>query len=138
VGDIIRIHRANVGLYKNFKTFMCNIDFGTSWALFKCADPNKLSLENGEEKKRKEGVNIRNFMQNEDSKEAEHSNDQEMVNDDLPDVHPYSTSKPEFTLNGQDKARVADLRDWSLSHFQSDVIFDSALYVPLSKVKEKL
>lgn len=77
-------------------------------------------------------------MQNEDSKEVEHSNDQEMVNDDLPDVHPYSTSKPEFTLNGQDKAKVADLRDWSLSHFQSDVIFDSALYVPLSKVKEKL
>ena len=34
VGDIIRVHRANIGQYKGFKTFYANIDFGTSWALF--------------------------------------------------------------------------------------------------------
>jgi hypothetical protein len=37
IGDIIRIHRANIGQYRNHKTFMCNVDYGTTWAIFKGA-----------------------------------------------------------------------------------------------------
>ena len=47
VGDIIRIHRANIGQYRNFKTFMVNMDFGSSWALFRGASPERLlGIEN--------------------------------------------------------------------------------------------
>lgn len=34
VGDIIRIHRASVGMYKGQKQFTANIFFNSSWALF--------------------------------------------------------------------------------------------------------
>ena len=34
VGDIIRIHRANIGTYKNYKTFSVNLAYGSSWVIF--------------------------------------------------------------------------------------------------------
>ena len=34
IGDIIRVHRANVGEYKDTKQFTANIFFNSSWALF--------------------------------------------------------------------------------------------------------
>ena len=34
VGDIIRIHRANIGIYKHYKTFSVNLAFGSSWCIF--------------------------------------------------------------------------------------------------------
>jgi hypothetical protein len=34
VGDIIRIHRASVGKYKDQKQFTANIFFNSSWAIF--------------------------------------------------------------------------------------------------------
>ena len=34
IGDIIRIHRASVGQYKNVKQFTANIFFNSSWAIF--------------------------------------------------------------------------------------------------------
>ena len=41
VGDIIRIHRANIGQYRNIKTFMVNMDFGSSWAVFRGIEPER-------------------------------------------------------------------------------------------------
>ena len=41
VGDIIRIHRANIGQYRNSKTFMVNMDFGSSWAVFRGTEPER-------------------------------------------------------------------------------------------------
>lgn len=34
VGEIIRIHRCNIGSYKNNKTFLVNLGYGSSWVLF--------------------------------------------------------------------------------------------------------
>lgn len=34
VGDIIRVHRAGVGMYKNVKQFTSNVFFNSSWAIF--------------------------------------------------------------------------------------------------------
>ena len=34
VGDIIRVHRSSVGLYKGQKQFTANIFFNSSWAIF--------------------------------------------------------------------------------------------------------
>ncbi len=37
IGDIIRIHRCNVGTFKDRKTFTSIISYGSSWALFEGA-----------------------------------------------------------------------------------------------------
>ena len=42
VGEVVRIHRANVGQYKNHKTFLVNIEYGSSWAIFKGASENEV------------------------------------------------------------------------------------------------
>jgi hypothetical protein len=34
VGEIIRIHRASIGSYKNNKSFYVNISYGSSWIIF--------------------------------------------------------------------------------------------------------
>jgi len=44
VGDIIRVHRATAGMYKNTKQFTANIFFNSSWALF-----SPLTIKDNEE-----------------------------------------------------------------------------------------
>ena len=45
VGDIIRIHRANIGQYRNYKTFYANIDFGSSWAIFNGPESAEIEID---------------------------------------------------------------------------------------------
>ena len=40
VGEIIRIHRCTIGTYNNQKTFLINMKYGSSWAIFEGL-PNK-------------------------------------------------------------------------------------------------
>ena len=40
VGEIIRIHRCTIGNYNNQKTFLINMKYGSSWAIFEGL-PNK-------------------------------------------------------------------------------------------------
>ena len=47
VGDIIRIHRANIGSYKNYKTFSVNLAFGSSWVIFSGFPSTKKTVEDG-------------------------------------------------------------------------------------------
>ena len=70
VGDIIRIHRANIGQYKSYKTFCANIDFGSSWALFKSQDD---PLDSCLAENQASFANIKKFMENdlEEEKEAD-------------------------------------------------------------------
>lgn len=34
IGEIIRVHRCNIGSYKNVRTFLVNMGFGSSWVIF--------------------------------------------------------------------------------------------------------
>lgn len=57
VGDIIRVHRANVGIFKGVKQFSSNIFFNSSWALFSpysFKDRSKDDQTNAEENKTEE------------------------------------------------------------------------------------
>lgn len=47
VGDIIRIHRANVRTYNNAKQFNVNVYFKGSWDLYSCEDQNALGVASG-------------------------------------------------------------------------------------------
>ena len=54
VGDIIRVHRVNVGIYKKVKQFTANVFFNSSWALLspqpKETTTNKAKSERGANK----------------------------------------------------------------------------------------
>ena len=52
VGDIIRIHRANIGQYRQYKTMYVNLDYGSSWALFKNHQFEEDNLKEFEEEKK--------------------------------------------------------------------------------------
>ena len=39
IGDIVRIHRANVKLYKDIKQFNVNVFYNSSWCIFN-SDPS--------------------------------------------------------------------------------------------------
>jgi hypothetical protein len=65
VGDIIRIHRANIGIYRNQKTFCINLDFGSSWALFKGAsDHDEDDITSQRPPSENNNLKIQNFYQN--------------------------------------------------------------------------
>ena len=79
VGEIIRIHRANIGQYKNSKTFCMNIDFGSSWALFKGTD-DVSDLEALDENQTSIS-NIKKFMGNHVEEEKEQLNQEGPFNE---------------------------------------------------------
>jgi hypothetical protein len=39
IGDIIRVHRSNIGQFKGVKQFNMNMFFKSAWALFSGSDP---------------------------------------------------------------------------------------------------
>ena len=82
VGDIIRIHRANIGRYqangKTFKTFYVNIDYGSNWLLFR--GPQLLPTPKAKE-------HVRNEIEE---------------GFDTPLVKPYMYSKEGFSLTADD------------------------------------
>ena len=38
VGEIIRLHRATIGNFKNYKTISINVGYSSSWCVFKGFD----------------------------------------------------------------------------------------------------
>jgi hypothetical protein len=34
IGEILRLHRCNIGQYKHLKQFNANMNYGTSWVIF--------------------------------------------------------------------------------------------------------
>mmetsp|Transcript_39538 Transcript_39538/g.51782 ORF Transcript_39538/g.51782 Transcript_39538/m.51782 type:complete len:198 (+) Transcript_39538:479-1072(+) len=138
VGDIIRIHRANIGTYKNYKTFSVNLAFGSSWVIFsgfedslppKCSvlEPRKMI---GEESKISP---IKDYYNNPGQKticsEAE---------DGVParKVTPYKSSSKEFSLSVVDLDIVTRYRAWLADYFQNEFNYEATLFMNLSKVRE--
>lgn len=65
IGDIIRIHRANMKQYQEIKQFHVNVYYNSSWCLFSC----------------KEETNVEEEMSDDEEKEREEVEDQEMEDD---------------------------------------------------------
>ena len=121
VGDIIRIHRANIGTYKNYKTFSVNLAFGSSWVIFSgfedslpprcsviesnapiaCAEESKISP-------------IRDFY---------NPAGKTVTGDHLEDggpvrkVTPFKSSSKEFSLSSIDFDIVTKYRAWLAEYF---------------------
>lgn len=99
VGDIIRIHRANIGIYRNQKTFCINLDFGSSWALFKGASENDIDdVTSQRPPSENSNLKIQNFYENKRSEEKKKQyfpteNDSQDEKQKISTIWPFLTSK---------------------------------------------
>ena len=64
VGDIIRIHRANINQFRQHKVFIANIDYGSSWILFKGGSQEEEEQNVSESKKINEDYDMENLNDN--------------------------------------------------------------------------
>jgi hypothetical protein len=99
VGEIIRVHRANIGQYKNYKIFNANIDYGTSWVVYKGAEEQEepqVNHQNSEAEK-----NIKNFF-------GQAGEEERQILDHKVDmsIKPYQSSGPGFNLAPIDQEYV--------------------------------
>lgn len=119
VGDIIRIHRANIGTYKNYKTFSVNLAFGSSWVIFSGFEdslPPKCSVLEprtimGEESKISP---IKDFYNNTGMKTVCGETEDGGI---VRRVTPYKSSSKEFSLSSVDFDIVMRYRTWLAEYF---------------------
>jgi len=107
VGDIIRIHRANIGTYKNYKTFSVNLAFGSSWVIFS-GFPQIRKVVLG----------------------ADCPGSPSQI------IEPSSASSTNYNLTAADADIVKKYRDWLTDYFNQDFNYESTLYMNLNKVRE--
>ena len=94
VGDIIRIHRANISQYKQNKTFSANIELGTSWIIFKGAQsPSEGAAGAEPSASQASGANIQNFLAGSEAEDPANEKTKEGK------IHPYNTSKENYNLS---------------------------------------
>ena len=142
VGDIIRIHRANIGTYKNYKTFSVNLAFGSSWVIFSGFEdslPPKSSSLNphqgryGAEESKispiKDFYNTTGKTVTGDALEGEGGQPMRKVT-------PYKSSSKEYSLSAVDFDIVTRYRSWLADYFENEFNYEATLFMNLSKVRE--
>lgn len=107
LGDIIRIHRANIGNYKNYKTFSVNIAFGSSWVVFPGFPQPRKAVAGADVPGSPSTI-----------------------------IEPSSASSSNYTLAAQDADIVKKYREWLTEYFHTEFNFEATLYMNLNKVKE--
>lgn len=140
VGDIIRIHRANIGTYKNYKTFSVNLAFGSSWVIFsgfEDSNPPKSanlhSRANGEESK---ASAINDFYNSAGRKTVTGGYEAGGDGESVRRVTPYKASSKEYSLSAVDFDIVTRYRTWLAEYFESEFNYEATLFMNLSKVRE--
>lgn len=138
VGDIIRIHRANIGTYKNYKTFSVNLAFGSSWVIYsgftdslppKSANAVDTSIQAEESKKISP---IKDFYSSTSKTmivEADESGKMHKVT-------PYKSSSKDYSLSAVDYDIVTRYRIWLAEYFENEFNYEATLFMNLSKVRE--
>lgn len=107
VGDIIRIHRANIGTYKNYKTFSVNLAFGSSWVIFSGFPQQRKTVAGADVPGSPSQI-----------------------------IEPSSASSTAYNLTATDADIVKRYRDWLAEYFSTDFNYESTLYMNLNKVRE--
>ena len=125
MGDIIRIHRANIGIYKQYKTFSVNLAFGSSWCIFSGFDTSPPPSASSVPEEAKKDT-VRGFFSSEQPQSTEGSDQ----------IRPYQSSSKEFTLTQQDHDIVSRYRAWLQDYFANEFNYESTLYMSLNKVRE--
>jgi len=119
IGDIIRVHRANVKEYKNRRQYNVNVNFNASWSLFE--------------------TNPKHALKGDDS-----NSDQEMQEDDgdnegrpgHTDYDPYKWSNKNYSIDmSVHKNIIKALRKWAIDYLAKHMVAHISSFTPLSKLK---
>lgn len=133
VGDIIRIHRANIGTYKNYKTFSVNLAFGSSWVIFSGFEdslPPKCSTDKKSEESKISP--IKDFYNTSNKTVTSEADESGIVRK----VTPYKSSSKDYSLSHVDADIVTRYRTWLGEYFQNEFNYEATLFMNLSKVRE--
>ena len=117
IGDIIRIHRAGLKMYKNIKQFNVNVFYNSSWWLFSA------DVENPED----EASNVKKQGKNDSGSEDELSNSKKKQ------LMPYKYSGKSFSIDPETLDKLRELRDWSREYFKKNEVIYDEMYSLLSK-----
>ena len=112
IGDVIRIHRANMKMYDGKKQFQVNVFYNSSWCLFSA------DLENPEE------VN---------SKVKSKDSDDEMVTSKKKQLMPYKYSGKSFSIDPDALEQLQDIREWSKKYFADNDVIPDSMYTKLNE-----
>mmetsp|Transcript_31235 Transcript_31235/g.38590 ORF Transcript_31235/g.38590 Transcript_31235/m.38590 type:complete len:248 (+) Transcript_31235:40-783(+) len=119
IGDIIRVHRANVKEYKGHRQFHVNVSYNASWSLFE--------------------TNPKHALKGDDSaSDTEMRDDQGEDGEQAPgqtDYDPYKHSSKNYSLDmSVHKGVLKALRKWACRYFAENMITHISLFTPLKQV----
>lgn len=118
IGDIIRVHRANVGVFKNTKQFTSNIFFNSSWALFSAVNPLKDKEEHAEQAN--EVVGKKTGAKN-----------------DPREFMPFAYYGKTFSFEQPEKKIINSQRDFIAKNFPKSSVLSNRYITPLKDVPEQ-
>ena len=121
IGDIVRVHRANMKMYKGRRQYNVNVNFNASWALFE--------------------TNPKHALKGDDS-----ASDTEMGVDDANgdgdgagvsggDYEPYKFSSKHYSLDmSVHRSICRGLRKWTIKYLAENMVVHASSYTSLSKL----
>jgi len=111
VGDIIRIHRTSLGMFKEQKQFNVNMYGRSSWVLFSGLYDENVAIEDEED-----GVML-------DEGEIERRREAAKYT-------PYASSDSGYSFHESEKAILDNLRKWAANYYKQNHVYDYETYIP--------
>ena len=122
IGDIIRVHRANVKEYKERKQFHVNVNFNASWALFETNPKHALSGDDSQSDSE---------MRDEQGQDGERGPGQS-------DYDPYKYSNKNYSLDmSVHKGILKGLRKWAVNYFANHMTIHISSFTTLGVVEQQ-
>lgn len=126
IGDIIRVHRAHVGMFKGVKQFTSNIFFNSSWALFSpyTAKDRLKDDRQGEDLKGNAAVPVESEVPAKKAKA------------DPREYIPFAYYGKTFSFEKSEQKTINQYRDWIAKNFAKHNMLSNRYITPLRDVPE--
>lgn len=123
IGDIIRVHRANLVTYKDQKQCNVNVFYNSSWCLFSNEEDFKEETTIQEDKKKNK---------------EEGGEEDEMDDEELSKALyiPYKFSGKNFSFNKEEVDIISGIRSFSWALFSKDLVMPDVMSTHLNQVRE--
>lgn len=121
IGDIIRVHRANMKMYKGRRQYNVNVNFNASWALFE--------------------TNPKHALKGDDSASDAEMHDEGNADEQNPgssDYDPYKFSSKHYSLEmSVHRSICKGLRKWTINYLAENMVVHASSYTLLGKIREE-
>ena len=110
LGDVLRIHRANMKYIKGVKQFHVNVHDYSAWCLFSTIAENSAITHEGIKEKSEEEkleLDLRNKFK------------------------PYKFSGKHYSFDPQERPRLEELRKWTRQYFKEETVIKPEMYMSL-------